>query len=308
LKIARFDHWIKQLFIIPGMVFAFVLIDEPDHTNLVFRACLGFLSTCFVASANYIINEWLDAQFDKYHPVKKNRPLVSSKLKTGVIITEYLLFAAIGLFFGRAVSNLVFYMELSLFFMGIVYNVPPLRTKDIPYIDVLSESLNNAIRLFIGWFIVTGKYFPPVSIIFGYWMGGAFLMAVKRFAEYRMIGDPNRASLYRKSFMHYTEKTLLLSSVFYAMASVFFCGIFMIKYRIELLFAIPFLCGLFCIYLNISYKPDSSAQKPEKLFHETGLMVYMVFFVILVAGLFFVKIPHLEYFFQSFINLRIEGV
>ena len=35
-------------------------------------------------------------------------------------------------------------------------------------------------------------------------MAGAFLMAVKRYAEYRMIGDPDRAGLYRKSFSKYT--------------------------------------------------------------------------------------------------------
>ena len=27
--------------------------------------------------------------------------------------------------------------------MGVVYNVPPLRTKEWPYLDVLSESVNN---------------------------------------------------------------------------------------------------------------------------------------------------------------------
>jgi hypothetical protein len=30
LKIARFDHWVKQLFIIPGMVFAFVLVKNDS--------------------------------------------------------------------------------------------------------------------------------------------------------------------------------------------------------------------------------------------------------------------------------------
>ena len=34
-----------------------------------------------------------------------------------------------------------------LLLMGIAYNVPPLRTKDRPYLDVLSESVNNPLRL-----------------------------------------------------------------------------------------------------------------------------------------------------------------
>ncbi len=31
--------------------------------------------------------------------------------------------------------------------MGLVHNVPPVRSKELPYIDVLSESVNNPIRL-----------------------------------------------------------------------------------------------------------------------------------------------------------------
>ena len=32
---------------------------------------LGILSICLLASSNYVINEWLDAEFDKFHPEKK---------------------------------------------------------------------------------------------------------------------------------------------------------------------------------------------------------------------------------------------
>ncbi|MDR1030639.1 MAG: UbiA family prenyltransferase [Treponema sp.] len=271
---------------------------------MILHLIMGFLSTCFIASANYIINEWLDAEFDQFHPTKKDRPVVSAALKPLYIIIEYVLFAITGLIAAWFCSHLIVLMEVWLFIMGIIYNVRPIRSKEIPYIDVLSESLNNAIRLLIGWFIVTSALLPPVSIILGYWMGGAFLMAIKRFAEYRMIGDKNQAGLYRKSFIYYTEKSLLISAFFYGILSVFFCGIFMIKYRIELLLAIPFLCGLFCIYLNISYKPDSSAQKPEKLFKEKGLLVYIFIFFILLGILMICKLPFLEWFMEtSFIRI-----
>jgi 4-hydroxybenzoate polyprenyltransferase len=298
LRIARFDHWIKQLFIVPGMVFAAVLVKTGVPPPV--PVMMGFLSTCFTASANYVINEWLDADFDKYHPTKKNRPVVSAGLKPRIIMAEYILFAAAGLGIAWFVSRPVFLMEAALFIMGVVYNVPPVRSKEIPYVDVLSESLNNALRLLIGWFVVTTAFLPPISIVFGYWMGGAFLMAAKRFAEYRMVGDKEKAGLYRRSFNYYTEKSLLLSAFFYALLSVFFCGIFMIKYRIELLAAIPFLCGLFCLYLNICYKPDSSAQKPEKLFKEKGLMLYVLALILLVILLMYVRLPFIGYFQQSF--------
>ena len=186
-------------------------------------------------------------------------------------------------------------MELWLFVMGILYNVKPFRTKEIPYVDVLSESVNNAIRLLIGWFAISSGYLPPVSIVLGYWMGGAFLMATKRYSEYRMIADKELAGHYRRSFKYYTEKSLLISAFYYALLSVFFCGVFMIKYKAELIIDIPIMCGLFSLYLNISYKEDSCAQKPEKLFHEKGLMLYLLVFIVITCILMMVHIPGLEW-------------
>ncbi len=302
IKIARFDHWIKQAFIFPGIIFALFMEKNISIENLLFfikPIILGTISTSLIASANYIINEWLDAEFDRYHPVKKNRPLLTANLKPFYIVIEYLLFLIIGLIVAFYISKPVFWSELWLAVMGIIYNVKPVRSKDIPYIDVLSESLNNAIRLLIGWFLITNKTLPPISIILGYWMGGAFLMAIKRFAEYRMIGDKKTASLYRKSFALYNEKNLLISSFFYAMLSIFFCGIFLIKYKIELLLSIPFICGLFALYLDMAYKPDSAVQKPEKLFHEKGLMLYLVLLCFLILLLLFIKLPCLNIFLNK---------
>lgn len=302
IKIARFDHWIKQAFILPGVVFALFMEDVSDIKQIISYfpvICLGLFATSLIASANYVINEWLDADFDKYHPIKKNRPLLTENLKTKNILLEYAILLVSGLFVSYLISKPVFLMESWLAVMGIIYNVKPFRSKDIPYIDVLSESLNNAIRLLIGWFLITNKFLPPMSIVLGYWMGGAFLMAIKRFAEYRMIGNPKRASLYRKSFSSYSEKTLLTSAFFYALLSIFFCGIFLIKYKIELLISIPFICGLFAIYLDMAYKPDSAAQKPEKLFKEKILMGYLFVLCLLILLLLFVNLPFLSVFLNK---------
>ena len=294
LRIARFDHWIKQLFILPGIVFAVALVKDLDFPSIPIRLVLGFISTCFIASANYIINEWLDAEFDKYHPTKKLRPAVVSTLKAKYVYSMYALFAAIGLIAAFFASWMVLYSELFLLAMGVVYNVKPLRSKEIPYVDVLSESLNNVIRLLIGWVIVTSDYWPPATIIFGFWMGGAFLMATKRYAEYRMIGNKSTAALYRKSFAKYSEQSLLVSAFFYALCALFFTGVFMVKYRVEFLITIPVLCTLFCYYLHISFKNDSAAQKPEKLFREKCLMFLVFLFTLTAAIAMFVDIPWLE--------------
>lgn len=292
----RPDHWIKQMFIIPGCVCAVFLINI--RINFL-KFIAGFLATCFIASANYVINEYLDAEFDKYHPVKKNRSLVNQDVSGKIIFILWLALALAGFILGKFLNAPFLISEFILWIMGIVYNVKPLRTKDVAILDVLSESINNAIRFLMGWFIVSPDTLPPCSIILGYWMGGAFLMAVKRYAEYRMINNPELAGKYRRSFKFYSERSLLLSAFFYAMCSVFFTGIFLIKYRIELVLIIPVLTGLFCYYFYLSFKDDSAVQKPEKLYHEKGLMFYCAVLIISFTILMFIDIPVLKIFTGS---------
>ncbi len=295
IKIARPDHWVKNAFILPGLAIAVLLTDFTFTGDVVIRFIVGFFSTCFIASANYVINEWLDAEFDKYHPTKKYRPVVSENMKLSLVLTEYAILIVLGLALALYVGKPFTYMELWLLIMGVLYNVKPIRTKDIPYLDVLSESINNMIRLLLGWFIITQDFQPPISILIGYWFAGAFLMATKRFAEYRMIGDPSVAGLYRKSFAHYTETSLLVSSFFYAMCATFFIGVFMIKYRMEYIIAMPFVFGLFCFYLYIAFKPDSAVQKPEKLYKEKKLLAYIAVLVLILLILTVVDISMPSY-------------
>src|ERR1700675_4213964 len=73
IKIARIDHWFKNVFMIPGTVLAVLLVGIP-FGKVFWPSLIAFLSTCLVASANYVINEFLDAKFDRHHPVKWSRP------------------------------------------------------------------------------------------------------------------------------------------------------------------------------------------------------------------------------------------
>lgn len=294
IRIARLDHWIKNIFMFPGVVLAVLLTDIEFADISIVKLFIGFLSTCMIASANYVINEWLDAKFDQYHPIKKNRPVVSGSIQGKYVVIEYVLFLTGGIMLALTVNKNFLITEIWLLIMGIIYNVKPIRTKDIIYLDVISESVNNMIRLLLGWFIITIDVFPPSSMLLGYWMAGAFLMGTKRLAEFRMIDDHQKAGLYRKSFKYYTEKTLLGSSFFYAMSATFLIGVFLVKYRIEYLLAMPVMFLLFSYYIMITYNKDSAAQKPEKLYRDKTLLVIVGIMVIVFGLLTLIDIPMLH--------------
>ena len=99
IKIARIDHWFKNVFMLPGTALAIIFANIPIWQAF-WPTVLGVLSTCFIASANYVINEWLDAEFDRHHPVKKYRPSVAGNLRKEYVYLEYVLLVAVGPWFG----------------------------------------------------------------------------------------------------------------------------------------------------------------------------------------------------------------
>ncbi|MBI2989759.1 MAG: UbiA prenyltransferase family protein [Candidatus Magasanikbacteria bacterium] len=298
ISIARPSHWFKNIFMLPGVVVAMWLTDTFSY-RLLAVGLLALISVCIIASANYVINEWLDAEFDKYHPLKKNRPSVTGRIKAKLVFVEYAVLAVTGLSIAYFISYYFLAAALFLLVMGFLYNVKPFRTKDKMYMDVLSESINNPIRFALGWFVVTSAYLPPVSLLVAYWMGGAFLMAVKRYAELRFIGDRSTAVLYRRSFRFYTENNLLVSILFYAMSFAFFFGVFIIKHRIELLLSLPLFSILFGWYLSLGMNSDSPAQRPEKLYRERWFMLYILLLTMSVSLLLWVDFPRLHFFLEN---------
>jgi len=293
VQMARVDHWFKNAFMLAGVILALFVEPALLRLDVVPVLLLALLSTCLVASSNYVLNELLDASYDRKHPVKKHRPAAAEKVRRRYALAEWLALGALGIGLGLLVNRLFAATALSLWVMGVVYNVKPIRSKELPYLDVLSESINNPIRLLLGWLPLIQDRVPPISLVFSYWMVGAFFMALKRFAEYRTIGDRATAISYRRSFKHYNEERLLVSVFFYAIAAALFAGVFIVRYHLELILGIPVGAGFLAWYLKLGLQPDSPVQNPERLYRERGFLVYSVVCLAVFVMLMFVRIPAL---------------
>lgn len=274
LRLARFDHATKHVVILPGIALAWLLRGAPGE-GFALGLVLGFAAAICIASANYVINEWLDRDFDAHHPEKSRRTAVQKQLDPRAVLGLYalLLLAGMGLALplGAGFGTVCALFALA----GVVYNVPPLRSKDRAYVDVLSESLNNPIRLTLGWLMVDPGSIPPASLLLAFWLGGAFLMNAKRLAEYRDIVAEigrDRLALYRRSFAQYDEGRLSVANLVYALGCGFFLAVFLVKYRIEYIVLFPLVTALFAEYYALALKPDSVARRPERLFRAGRLM------------------------------------
>ena len=291
IKIARIDHWIKNVFVLPGVVVA-ISIDRSVVTSVLpWHVVIGLLSVCLVASSNYVLNELLDAPFDREHKLKSNRPVPSGQVNIPLAYVQWIALMLAGIGLGLVISIPFTLTVFALWVMGCVYNVPPIRSKDVPYVDVLTESVNNPLRMLAGWYITRTQAVPSASLLISYWMIGCYFMAIKRFAEYRDINDGERSAAYRKSFAYYNEQRLLVSIVFYASQAMLFFGAFIMRYRLELILTFPLVAWVMAVYLSLAFKEDSAAQRPEGLYREPSLMAAVVICAVAMVLLLFADVP-----------------
>ena len=298
LNLLRLDHSVKQVFVIPGIVIAASLTGAALDRGLLARTLLGLAAVMAAASSNYVLNELLDAPYDRMHPTKRLRPAASGSVNVPLAYAQWLVVAALGFALALEVSWPLFLSVLSLWVMGCLYNIPPIRTKDVPYVDVLSESINNPIRLCVGWYMVTAAVLPPVSLLVAYWMLGAYFMALKRFSEYREIGRDS-AVKYRRSFEFYNEQSLLTSVLFYATTAMLFFGAFIMRYRMEMVFAFPFIALLMAYYFKLAFIEDSPVQHPEKLYREPRVMVLLMVCTFVLVAMLYINLPWLARIFPK---------
>ena len=301
MRLLRPNNWFKNVFMLPGIILAFYFRPDLLGWATIWALVWGFAAACLIASSNYVFNEILDAESDRHHPVKHNRPLVMGTAQASVAWSLWIVLSLAGLVLGFALNFRFGVVGLLFWVAGILYNVPPIRLKDIPYCDVLSESLNNPIRLALGWYATGLGSAPPFSMFMAYWMFGAFLMAAKRFAEFRMIGNMEQAAHYRKSFIRYTEESLMESICFYVTLFALMSGFFIARYRFELILATPLVALAMAYYLHLAYKPNSPVQYPELLYREKKLALILLAAGLACAILLFVDLPVFNHLFNPWI-------
>lgn len=303
-RIMRVDHWIKNVFVLPGVVVALTVAPERGSAALLPTLLQGFLAIGLTASANYVLNEILDAPYDREHPVKRLRPVAAGQVDVRLALLQWAALGAAGLALGFAVSPSFAATMFVLLLMGTLYNLKPIRTKDIPYLDVLSEAFNNPLRMVAGWLLVGLPLAAiPVSLLFSYWFAGGYFMAVKRFAELRHGQGVLRLERYRPVLASYSEPALLVSIVFYASAAMLFLGAFTMRYRMELILSFPLVASVMAIYLLIAFRPDSAVQAPEKLYREPLLVLSVVLCAGVMVFLLVQDVPVLHAIFRPTLPL-----
>ncbi|NNE90118.1 MAG: UbiA family prenyltransferase [Verrucomicrobiales bacterium] len=307
LKVARIDHWLKNIFIVFGHAVAIVLVLNLEITGeVVVKAALSLIPACLIASANYILNEILDAPFDKLHPTKKLRPIPAGLVKLPILWAMFGVCIVIG--FALAFlwfKNPGYWIALGLLLLsGLVYNINPIRLKDRAFLDVIAESFNNPIRLWLGWYaLVPFLDQPPASITLAWWAFGGLLMTGKRYAEFRFIDDKELSGQYRKSFQVYTGTSLIIAMITYANLFCFCAGYAISNYDAlnNLALVFPVIIFAIIVYFRQAMSEIGARLEPEQLMQKPLIIICTILSGAITIGLLYAY--KLDWFhFKSFMD------
>jgi len=76
VRLIRPRQWTKNLSIFAPLLFSKSALHGPS----VLKATLAVLAFCCLASAIYILNDWVDRERDRIHPEKRHRPIAAGKV------------------------------------------------------------------------------------------------------------------------------------------------------------------------------------------------------------------------------------
>ncbi len=157
VKLARPGDWTKNFFVIPALIYSGQWRQFSPAT-MVWQmewAAIGrtlgiFVAFSLLASAIYAINDTLDAEKDRLHPVKRNRPVASGAISPAAASTFALLLAVTAFSLCLAIDPSPPHLTLTLVMyiaLQIAYNA---GLKRIMLLDVMALSAGFVIRALAG--------------------------------------------------------------------------------------------------------------------------------------------------------------
>ena len=160
LTLMRPHQYVKNIFIFLPLFFS----GNFQNITMLFNAFVVFIGFSFVASAIYILNDYLDIEEDKQHPVKKNRPLASGSIKKLQAIYLMLFLSGIGFIIMSMVSWKAVTIQIVYIVLNIAYS---LYLKHIAIIDVVIIAIGFVVGGYFGSKIALKMSPARVKLIFG---------------------------------------------------------------------------------------------------------------------------------------------
>lgn len=216
LSLIRIKHYVKNSLIFIPIIFSL----NFTNFSLVSKEILAFISFSFAASFVYVINDIVDRDKDKLHPVKKYRPIAAGSINIIIAICLASILLCISLWLALMLNTYSVVIITIYLLSNLLYSF---WLKNVPIIDVSIIALGFILRVLIGGTSISvpiSKWLLLTIFTLSFYLGFA-----KRRNEMSKVCQVNETRKvlkeYNVSFLDKAMNSMLtLSIAFYALWSV----------------------------------------------------------------------------------------
>lgn len=158
IRALRPRQWIKNLVILVPLVFDVKLLQM----QYLLPSLLAFEVFCALASSVYLINDLFDAEADRLHPTKKNRPIAAGLITPRSAVITAVMLPLLALPAAYAIKPLLGLLAAVYWVQNLLYSY---RLKNIVILDVMVVATGFLLRLGAGVTLVNVERFSPWMFI-----------------------------------------------------------------------------------------------------------------------------------------------
>lgn len=148
LRTARPRQWLKNF----ALFAPALILGDITEISVINRLLNGFLAFSLMSSGTYFINDIVDAQKDSLHPIKKNRPIPSGKLKVWVAGFTSLILISLSLFYSfKYNGNFFSFILITYLLIQFLYSFV---LRNIIILDSLTVASGFVLRVIAGGVLI----------------------------------------------------------------------------------------------------------------------------------------------------------
>ncbi|MDY6987447.1 MAG: decaprenyl-phosphate phosphoribosyltransferase [Thermodesulfobacteriota bacterium] len=191
-------QWIKNGFILVPLPFA----QKVFHVPSVLRCVEGMIIFCLLTGGVYLINDLVDLESDRQHPVKKNRPLAQGLIPSSLAKVAAAFLISCALASGTSLGTGFFLILVAYLAIQVLYNY---RLKETVILDIFCVSGGFFLRVVAGC--------AAIHVAISHWLIicsiliSMFLALAKRRHELVLLGE-SHAGNHRKVLSEYSPQLL----------------------------------------------------------------------------------------------------
>ena len=282
----RPKQWTKNLIIFLPMAFSLNLFwgfDDPLAWNFFLSSISTFFLFCAISGGIYLINDVVDIESDRAHPVKRLRPIASGRINIPIAIIAASILLGVSVAIGFIVLIELGLVMAAYIILMVLYSF---YLKRVVIIDVGVIAAGFVIRVIAGAAVISVPVSPWLYIctIFG----ALFIGFAKRRNELKVL-EGNADVYHRDTLQEYSiplldqliavvvPSTLIAYSVYAATADV----------PRQMIMTVPFIVyGLFR-YLFLVHSRNLGEKPEEILLRDKPLLGNIILWAIISGGVLF---------------------